>query len=109
MPSKINNSNVSICPDTEISSPSVTTAWLDPVTLSLCFSGHTPVTVTGTNLDIIQTPLIRAKYNNHETLNVNNSSFICSCLDNVMFIVSESVALDKKSCINNSYALQCAD
>ncbi|CAL8330594.1 unnamed protein product [Boreogadus saida] len=34
------------------------------------FSGHTPVTVTGTNLDIIQTPLIRAKYNGHETLNV---------------------------------------
>ncbi|KAM3838120.1 plexin-A4-like, partial [Diretmus argenteus] len=34
------------------------------------FSGHTPVTVTGTNLDIIQTPLIRAKYNGHETLNL---------------------------------------
>lgn len=39
--------------------------------LSLSCSGHTPVTVTGTNLDIIQTPLIRAKYNNHETLNVS--------------------------------------
>ncbi|AWO98076.1 putative plexin-A4 [Scophthalmus maximus] len=34
------------------------------------YSGHTPVTVTGTNLDIIQTPLIRAKYNGHETLNL---------------------------------------
>ncbi|KAI9533614.1 Plexin-A4, partial [Dissostichus eleginoides] len=34
------------------------------------YSGYTPVTVTGTNLDIIQTPLIRAKYNNHETLNL---------------------------------------
>lgn len=38
----------------------------------LSFSGHTPVTVTGTNLDIIQTPLIRAKYNGHETLNVSD-------------------------------------
>lgn len=37
-------------------------------------SGHTPVTVTGTNLDIIQTPLIRAKYNNHETLNVSDGT-----------------------------------
>ncbi|XP_072233957.1 plexin-A4 isoform X1 [Leuresthes tenuis] len=34
------------------------------------YSGHTPVTVTGTNLDIIQTPLVRAKYNSHETLNL---------------------------------------
>uniref|UniRef100_A0AAY4CEE6 Plexin-A4 n=1 Tax=Denticeps clupeoides TaxID=299321 RepID=A0AAY4CEE6_9TELE len=33
------------------------------------FSGNTPVTVTGTNLDIIQIPLIRAKYNNLETVN----------------------------------------
>lgn len=39
---------------------------------SLTHSGHTPVTVTGTNLDIIQTPLIRAKYNSHETLNVSD-------------------------------------
>uniref|UniRef100_A0A8K9V7Y4 Plexin-A4 n=1 Tax=Oncorhynchus mykiss TaxID=8022 RepID=A0A8K9V7Y4_ONCMY len=34
------------------------------------FSGHTPVTVTGTNLDIIQSPLIRAKYNGRETVNI---------------------------------------
>uniref|UniRef100_A0A8C1WK05 Plexin-A4 n=1 Tax=Cyprinus carpio TaxID=7962 RepID=A0A8C1WK05_CYPCA len=34
------------------------------------FSGNTPVTVTGTNLDIIQTPLIRAKYKNLETVNI---------------------------------------
>ncbi|KAL7828196.1 hypothetical protein AOLI_G00313480 [Acnodon oligacanthus] len=33
------------------------------------FSGNTPVTVTGTNLDIIQNPQIRAKYNNQETTN----------------------------------------
>ncbi|KAI7791861.1 putative plexin-A4 [Triplophysa rosa] len=33
------------------------------------FSGNTPVTVTGTNLDIIQNPLIRAKYKNMETVN----------------------------------------
>uniref|UniRef100_A0A8C2EJH4 Plexin A4 n=1 Tax=Cyprinus carpio TaxID=7962 RepID=A0A8C2EJH4_CYPCA len=34
------------------------------------FSGNTPVTVTGANLDIIQTPLIRAKYKNLETVNI---------------------------------------
>ncbi|RXN17719.1 plexin-A4 isoform X1 [Labeo rohita] len=34
------------------------------------FSGNTPLTVTGTNLDIIQTPLIRAKYKNLETVNI---------------------------------------
>ncbi|TRY82599.1 hypothetical protein DNTS_006578 [Danionella cerebrum] len=34
------------------------------------FSGNTPLTVTGTNLDIIQTPLIRAKYKNMETINI---------------------------------------
>lgn len=51
---------------------------LDVILLSLPYlplsplhSGYTPVIVTGTNLDIIQTPLIRAKYNNHETLNVS--------------------------------------
>lgn len=38
----------------------------------LSSSGYTPVTVTGTNLDIIQTPLIRAKYKNHETINVSD-------------------------------------
>lgn len=111
--SKLNNSKVSICPVTEISSPSVTTIRLDLVTLSLYFSGHTPVTVMGTNLDIIQTPLIRAKYNNHETLNVNNSSFVCSCWADVMFSASKSAALDKESCVNNNYAWlrisQCAD
>ncbi|GAA6082748.1 plexin-A4 [Tachysurus ichikawai] len=37
------------------------------------FSGNTPVTVTGTNLDIIQNPQIRAKYNNQETTNVSTT------------------------------------
>uniref|UniRef100_A0A4W5KIM9 IPT/TIG domain-containing protein n=1 Tax=Hucho hucho TaxID=62062 RepID=A0A4W5KIM9_9TELE len=37
------------------------------------FSGNTPVTVTGTNLDIIQSPLIRAKYNGRETVNVSRT------------------------------------
>ncbi|KAG7454615.1 hypothetical protein MATL_G00261630 [Megalops atlanticus] len=46
----------------------------DPTILKLepewsIFSGNTPVTVTGTNLDIIQSPMIRAKYNGLETLN----------------------------------------
>lgn len=39
-------------------------------------SGNTPVTVTGTNLDIIQNPLIRAKYKNMETVNVSASVFL---------------------------------
>ncbi|TTG93067.1 Plexin-A4 [Bagarius yarrelli] len=39
------------------------------------FSGNTPVTVTGTNLDIIQNPQIRAKYNNQETTNNREREF----------------------------------
>ncbi|XP_067110336.1 LOW QUALITY PROTEIN: plexin-A4, partial [Osmerus mordax] len=45
------------------------------------FSGHTPVTVTGTNLDIIQNPLIRAKYKDHDTVNtcevLSPTSMLC--------------------------------
>nr|XP_023686880.1 plexin-A4 [Paramormyrops kingsleyae] len=46
----------------------------DPTILKLepewsIISGNTPVTVTGTNLDIIQNPLIRARYNSLETVN----------------------------------------
>ncbi|NXJ74361.1 PLXA2 protein, partial [Trogon melanurus] len=33
-------------------------------------SGHTPLTVTGSNLDVIQEPRIRVKYNGKEFLNV---------------------------------------
>ncbi|KAK1166950.1 plexin-A4 [Acipenser oxyrinchus oxyrinchus] len=43
-------------------------------------SGNTPVTVSGTNLDIIQNPLIRAKYNGVETLNT------CEVLDSTTMI-----------------------
>ncbi|KAK6488134.1 plexin-A4 [Huso huso] len=43
-------------------------------------SGSTPVTVSGTNLDIIQNPLIRAKYNGVETLNT------CEVLDSTTMI-----------------------
>lgn len=49
--------------------------WINNLNHLLSFSGYTPVTVTGTNLDIIQTPLVRAKYNGHETLNVSE----CRC------------------------------
>ncbi|XP_015207910.2 plexin-A4 [Lepisosteus oculatus] len=45
------------------------------------FSGNTPITVTGTNLDIIQNPLIRAKYNGVETVNtckmLSSTSMVC--------------------------------
>lgn len=47
--------------------------------VALYKSGNTPVTVTGTNLDIIQNPQIRAKYNTQETTNVSS---------NIMFTVS---------------------
>uniref|UniRef100_A0AAY5EZP1 Sema domain-containing protein n=1 Tax=Electrophorus electricus TaxID=8005 RepID=A0AAY5EZP1_ELEEL len=47
----------------------------------LFHSGNTPVTVTGTNLDIIQNPQIRAKYGNQETTNVcqvlSSTSMLC--------------------------------
>ncbi|MGH0153704.1 UNVERIFIED_CONTAM: hypothetical protein FKN15_042022 [Acipenser sinensis] len=43
-------------------------------------SGSTPVTVSGTNLDIIQNPLIRAKYNGVESLNT------CEVLDSTTMI-----------------------
>ncbi|KAI1882012.1 hypothetical protein AGOR_G00246290 [Albula goreensis] len=58
----------------------------DPTILKLepewsIFSGNTAVTVTGTNLDVIQSPLIRAKYNNLETVNtcvvLNSSTMVC--------------------------------
>ncbi|XP_072512607.1 plexin-A2 [Salminus brasiliensis] len=33
-------------------------------------SGHTPLVVTGTNLDVVQEPRIRVKYGGHESVNV---------------------------------------
>lgn len=42
--------------------------------LCVSFSGHTPLVVTGTNLDVIQEPRIRIKYGGRESVNV--SSFI---------------------------------
>ncbi|XP_061115071.1 plexin-A2 [Conger conger] len=33
-------------------------------------SGHTPLTVTGTNLDVVQEPRIRVRYAGHESVNV---------------------------------------
>ncbi|CAL8386528.1 unnamed protein product [Gadus morhua 'NCC'] len=57
------------------------------------FSGHTPVIVSGTNLDIIQTPLIRAKYNGHETLNCHLSAALSqSALFFRLSLRTESVA-----------------
>lgn len=34
------------------------------------FSGHTPLMVTGTNLDVVQEPRIRVKYAGRESVNV---------------------------------------
>ncbi|KAJ8386073.1 hypothetical protein AAFF_G00177620 [Aldrovandia affinis] len=58
----------------------------DPTILKLepewsIFSGNTAVTVTGTNLDVIQSPMIRAKYNGRETVNtcivISSSTMLC--------------------------------
>ncbi|OBS65939.1 hypothetical protein A6R68_05522, partial [Neotoma lepida] len=35
-------------------------------------SGHTPLTITGFNLDVIQEPRIRVKFNGKESVNVSN-------------------------------------
>ncbi|XP_006777741.2 PREDICTED: plexin-A2-like [Myotis davidii] len=35
-------------------------------------SGHTPLTITGSNLDVIQEPRIRVKFNGKESVNVSN-------------------------------------
>uniref|UniRef100_A0A671WGU2 Plexin A2 n=1 Tax=Sparus aurata TaxID=8175 RepID=A0A671WGU2_SPAAU len=44
-------------------------------------SGHTPLMVTGTNLDVVQEPRIRVKYAGHESVNVckvlNTTSMSC--------------------------------
>lgn len=44
-----------------------------PLTTLSCLShsGHTPLTVTGTNLDVIQEPRIRVKHNGREFVNVS--------------------------------------
>lgn len=36
-------------------------------------SGHTPLVVTGTNLDVVQEPRIRVKYAGRESVNVRTS------------------------------------
>ncbi|TNM91343.1 hypothetical protein fugu_019723 [Takifugu bimaculatus] len=63
------------------------------------YSGHTPVTVTGTNLDIIQTPLIRAKYNNHETLNLcqvlSPTSMLCQAPELPISLARQQEVLEK--------------
>uniref|UniRef100_A0A8C9TFN8 Plexin-A2 n=1 Tax=Scleropages formosus TaxID=113540 RepID=A0A8C9TFN8_SCLFO len=45
-------------------------------------SGHTPLTVTGTNLDVVQEPRIRVKYGGRESVNVckvlNATTMSCS-------------------------------
>ena len=37
-------------------------------------SGHTPLMVTGTNLDVVQEPRIRVKYCGRESVNVSTAS-----------------------------------
>ncbi|XP_043933071.1 plexin-A2 [Protopterus annectens] len=44
-------------------------------------SGHTPLTVTGTNLDVVQEPRIRVKHNGRESVNIcraiNSTTLTC--------------------------------
>lgn len=37
-------------------------------------SGHTPLTITGFNLDVIQEPRVRVKFNGKESVNVSTPS-----------------------------------
>lgn len=37
-------------------------------------SGHTPLTITGFNLDVIQEPRIRVKFNGKESVNVSTGA-----------------------------------
>lgn len=57
-------------------SPSAEPRPLPPDALIRCLpvlrSGHTPLTVTGSNLDVIQEPRIRVKYNGKEFVNVSS-------------------------------------
>lgn len=39
-------------------------------------SGHTTLTVTGTNLDVVQEPRVRVKYAGHESVNVSVATAI---------------------------------
>lgn len=39
--------------------------------LCLSTSGHTPLTITGTNLDVVQEPRMRVKYAGRESVNVS--------------------------------------
>uniref|UniRef100_A0A8C4F7X1 Plexin-A2 n=1 Tax=Dicentrarchus labrax TaxID=13489 RepID=A0A8C4F7X1_DICLA len=38
-------------------------------------SGHTTMTVTGTNLDVVQEPRVRVKYGGHESVNVSVTTY----------------------------------
>lgn len=41
------------------------------LSIKLLCSGHTTLTVTGTNLDVVQEPRVRVKYAGHESVNVS--------------------------------------
>lgn len=52
------------------------------IVTSLCvYSGHTTLTVTGTNLDVVQEPRVRVKYAGHESVNVSGTK--CYALINL--------------------------
>lgn len=54
-------------------------------------SGHTPLTITGSNLDVIQEPRIRVKHNGRESINVSSCGQrpLCHCHWNQHFPLSK--------------------
>ncbi|XP_066561226.1 plexin-A4 [Amia ocellicauda] len=63
------------------------------------FSGNTPITVMGTNLDIIQNPHIRAKYNGLETVNtckvLSSTSMVCQAPELAVSPTRQSEAVER--------------
>lgn len=55
----------------------------------LSLSGHTPLMVTGTNLDVVQEPRIRVKYAGHESVNVREPPYTASTVESVPHVLPE--------------------
>lgn len=53
------------------------------------YSGHTPLTITGSNLDIIQEPRIRVKHNGRESINVSSCGQRPHCHWNQCFLLGK--------------------
>lgn len=55
-------------------------------------SGHTTLTVTGTNLDVVQEPRVRVKYAGHESVNVSVTT--AKILHSTLFMLVENASAE---------------